>query len=283
MILILALYETSFKGGGDIFKRGQEDLRVLAMMLKSRWCEAAKSGVIRLKAAIDKITAGIYLPAWSDLDSHDLTATDSFIENEFRTCIPKLYTTRELSIWGKMIEGKELENTIGSLATPNQNLTSRSNEIHSLDKINDPKNPMDQIYEVVLVGVPNFHPSGRYCGQEMHQTLTEPQRALAEKATLVADMDQLKLKMKELTAEVSPDKQYIKISKELTQKQHVHLKTNDGLTIAFVLAADTMAEERQKLWEDLEMLAPQFLSNPFDSKDPQYVFPAYHFSVYALW
>ncbi|KAF8574652.1 hypothetical protein K439DRAFT_1624156 [Ramaria rubella] len=84
--------------------------------------------------------------------------------------------------------------------------------------------------------------------------------------------------MKELTAEVSPDKQYIKISKELTQKQHVHLKTNDGLTIAFVLAADTVAEERQKLWEDLEMLA---LSNPFDSKDPQYVFPAYHFSVYA--
>ncbi|KAF8588014.1 hypothetical protein K439DRAFT_1613925 [Ramaria rubella] len=84
--------------------------------------------------------------------------------------------------------------------------------------------------------------------------------------------------MKELTVEVSPDKQYIKISKELTQKQHIHLKTNDGLTIAFVLAADTVAEERQKLWEDLEMLAPQFLSNPFDSKDSQYVFPAYHFS-----
>ncbi|KAF8573924.1 hypothetical protein K439DRAFT_1624717 [Ramaria rubella] len=175
MILILALYETSFKGGGDIFKRGQEDLRVLAMMLKSPRCEAAKSGVIRLKAAIDKIAAGIYLPAWSDLDSNDLTATDSFIENEFCTCIPKLYTTRELSIWGKMIEGKELENTIGSLATPNQNLTSRSNEIHSLDKIHDHKNPMDRIYEVVLVGVPNFHPSGCYCGQETHQTLTEPQ------------------------------------------------------------------------------------------------------------
>ncbi|KAF8575254.1 hypothetical protein K439DRAFT_1623740 [Ramaria rubella] len=87
--------------------------------------------------------------------------------------------------------------------------------------------------------------------------------------------------MKELTAEVSPEKQYIKISKELTQKQHIHLKTNDGLTIAFVLAADTVTEERQKLWEDLEMLAPKFLSNPFDSKDPQYVFPAYHFSVYA--
>ncbi|KAF8574651.1 hypothetical protein K439DRAFT_1624155 [Ramaria rubella] len=85
MILILALYETSFKGGGDIFKWGQEDLRVLALMLKSPRCEAAKSGVIRLKATIDKIAAGIYLPAWSDLDSNDLTATDSFIENEFRT------------------------------------------------------------------------------------------------------------------------------------------------------------------------------------------------------
>ncbi|KAF8581309.1 hypothetical protein K439DRAFT_1619140 [Ramaria rubella] len=182
-------------GGGDIFKWGQEDLRVLAMMLKSPRCEAAKSGVIRLKATIDKLAAGIYLPAWSDLDLNDLTATDSFIENEFCTCIPKLYTTRELSIWGKMIEGKELENTIGSLTTPHQTLTSRSNEIHSLDKINDHKNPMDWIYEVVMVGVPNFHSSGCYCGQEMHQTLIEPQRALAEKATLVADMDQLKLKV----------------------------------------------------------------------------------------
>ncbi|KAF8576978.1 hypothetical protein K439DRAFT_1622432 [Ramaria rubella] len=122
---------------------------------------AAKAGVRRLKTSIHKIAALFYLPVWSGIDSNDLTATDTFIEKMYNTCIPRLETDRDLDIWTPT----DTQNHSMEL-TMHKDAVEKTGHLMILPLIKPENDECKSDYGVTIVEVPCLPPAGHYCGED---------------------------------------------------------------------------------------------------------------------
>ncbi|KAF8582104.1 hypothetical protein K439DRAFT_1618497 [Ramaria rubella] len=162
MIVVLALYKKTSRGGGDIFKSKIEDLRTLALLLKSPQSQI-----------------------WSGIDSNDLTATNTFIEKMYNTCILRLETDHDLDIWTPTIDTQNHSMEL----TMHKDAVKKPGHLMIPPLIKPANDERKSYYGVTIVEVPCLPPAGRYCGEET-QVLTETQRTLANKAEMVVNMDE---------------------------------------------------------------------------------------------
>ena len=64
-------------------------------------------------------------------------------------------------------------------------------------------------------------------------------------------------------------------------RNHLKIKCKDETTMVFIMAASTIPENLKGLWDKFAVAMDEVHSKPFDSRDPDFNFLSWHFSMYA--